>query len=141
MATFKATRVGGPAVPAGIGDGQGLKAAVVEYSLGAALGLNDVIEGPTLQRGSVIVDVILSATDLDTGGSPAITLDVGPASDPDGLIDGSTIGQAGGVDRADTVPVTLTANESINVTVSAAPATGATTGTVSLTVMFLPPNS
>lgn len=140
MATFNASRVGGPGVPAGIGDGQGLKAAVVEYTVAAALQASDVIVGPTLQKGSVVLDVILVTTDLDTG-TPAILLDVGPASDPDGIIDGSTVGQAGGLARGEAAPITLTANESINVTVATGPATGATSGAVSLTVLFLPPNS
>ena len=141
MATFNASRIGGPAVPAGIGDGQGLKAAVVEYTVAAALQASDVIVSPTLQKGSVVLDVILVATDLDTNVAPDITLDVGPASDPDGIIDGSTVGQAGGVARGAAAPITLTANEPINVTVAVGPATGATSGKVSLTVLFLPPNS
>ncbi|MDH2239074.1 hypothetical protein N5K27_22455 [Pigmentiphaga sp. GD03639] len=139
--TYKAARAHGPAVPPGVGDGQALKAASVVFDLGAALVVNDVIEGPTLQRGSTVLDVILVATDLDTGGSPAIALDVGPTSNPDAFIDGSTVGQAGGVARGASAPVTLTGNEPINVTVATGPATGATTGKISLTVLFLPPNS
>jgi hypothetical protein len=55
----------------------------------------------TLPAGTRIVGGYAEATDLDTGGSPALAIDIGykdalaSVDDVDGLLDGSTIGQAG----------------------------------------------
>jgi hypothetical protein len=127
----------------GVGDAKSLKCATVSYTLAAALALNDVLQGPKLQAGSTIVDVSLVTTDLDTGGSPAITLDVGTGDSPQYFIAASTIGQAGGLARASAAtaqPLTLAKDDTVDVVVHAAPATGATTGTVTLSVFFLPAN-
>lgn len=127
----------------GLGDAKSLKCATVSYSLAAALALNDVLQGPKLQAGSTIVDVILAAPKLDTNATPAITLDVGTGDAPQYFIAASTVGQAGGIARASAAtaqPLTLTKDDTVDVTVHAAPGTGATTGTVTLTVFFLPAN-
>lgn len=146
MATFNATKVSSNALLAmpGVGDGQSAKVVAASYSLAAALALNDVIQSPLIQSGSVVVDVMVVVSDLDTGGSPAITLDVGYGDDPDYFIAASTVGQAGGVARASAVtaqPLVLATNDTIDVLVKAAPATGATTGTVTIIVTFLPRNA
>lgn len=144
MATFQATNTGAANAVPGIGDGHGLKAVVGVHTLTAALALNDVIQSPTVPAGATIIDVIVTATDLDTGGTPAITLDVGYGDDPDYFIADTTIGQTGGVARASAAtakPLTLAQKDTIDITVSAAPATGATSGTVSIAVIFLPPNA
>ncbi|ALS63620.1 hypothetical protein [Pandoraea apista] len=144
MTTFTATNTGTANAVAGVGDGHGLKAVVGVFTLGAALALNDVIASPTLPKGATIVDVIVTATDLDTNGTPTISLDVGYGDDPDYFIQASTIGQTGGVARASAPtakPLLLALNDTVDVTVKAAPATGATTGTVSIVVLFLPPNA
>jgi hypothetical protein len=142
MATHVMTNAQGrAAAAAGVGDAKSLKCATVSYSLAAALALNDVLQGPMLQAGSTVVDVTLVTTDLDTNGTPTITLDVGYGGDADYFIAASTIGQAGGIARASAAtaqPLTLESNDTIDVTVHAAPATGATTGTVTLSVFFLP---
>jgi hypothetical protein len=71
-----------------------------------------IIEMGPLPAGCVVVDMILDADDLDTDGSPAVTIDVGLMSgsfgdpDPDGartlgteFFAASTVGQAGGLVR------------------------------------------
>lgn len=144
MATFKSTNTGAANAVPGIGDGHGIKAVSGVYSLAAALALNDVIQSPIIGAGSTVLDVIVVVTDLDTNGTPTITLDVGYGDDPDYFIAASTVGQAGGVARASAVtakPLLLTANDTIDVLVKAGPATGATTGTVSITVIFFPANA
>jgi hypothetical protein len=142
MATLQMTNAQGRAnAMAGVGDAKSLKCATVSYSLSAALALNDVLVGPLLQAGSTVVDVSLVTTDLDTNGTPTITLDVGTGDATQYFIAASTVGQAGGIARASAAtaqPLTLTKNDTIDVTVRAAPATGATTGTVTLSVFFLP---
>jgi hypothetical protein len=143
--TFQATKVSsGTEQMPGIGDGQSLKCVSSTYSLAAALVINDVIQSALIQAGSTVVDVMVVVSDLDTNGTPLITLDVGYGGDPDYFIAASTIGQTGGVARASAVtalPLTLTTNDTIDVTVKAAPATGATTGTVTITVFFTPRNA
>jgi len=114
--------------------------AVGTYSLLAALELNDVIQLVKLPPGAEIHDVALMVTDLDTNGTPLITLDVGNGDDPNYFVNASTIGQTGGIVRTNTVTaassLALTAEDTIDVTVSAAPATGATSGTVKLMVFY-----
>ena len=107
------------------------------YSLSAALVVNDTIAMCTLPANHKIVDCILASDDLDTDGSPAIVLDVGVVGgDTDAIIDGSTIGQAGGLDRMNSSAgirlATATTDTTIGVLVQVAPATGATTGQIDL---------
>lgn len=137
MATLTMPRAHGANVMAGVGDGQSLKAAACTYTLAAALAGDDVLVGPTIQKGATVLDVILHTTDLDTG-TPAIMLDVGIPGDADKFIDGSNVGQAGGTARGVFAPYTMEADQPVQVTVATGPDAGATTGTVSLTVIFLP---
>lgn len=141
---FQATKVSSSTeqMP-GVGDGQGLKCASSTYTLAAALVVNDVIQGPLIQAGSVIVDVMVVVSDLDTG-TPAITLDVGYGGSTAYFASASTAGQAGGVIRATAataLPLVLTTNDTIDVKVGTGPGTGATTGTVTITVFFLARNA
>jgi hypothetical protein len=143
--TFQATKVSSSTeqMP-GIGDGQSLKCASSTYTITAALVANDVIQGPLIQAGSVIVDVMVVVSDLDTGGSPALTLDVGYGTDPDYFAVAATTGQTGGVIRASAataLPLVLATNDTIDAKVATGPATGATSGTVTITVFFLPRNA
>lgn len=144
MTIFTATNTGAANAVPGVGDGHGLKAVAGVFTLAAALALNDVIQSPMLPKGATVIDVIVAVTDLDTGGAPAITLDVGYGGSQNYFVQASTVGQGGGVARASAPtasPLTLTQNDTIDVTIKAAPATGATTGTVSIVVLFLPPNA
>lgn len=141
-----------PAIsPAGAQD---LVAAQGIFTVTAALELNDVIEMLVLPPNVKVVDVILESTDVDTGGSPSIALSVGTmagdALDPtlgnrtvtENIIAASTIGQTGGVARGAvagfTRIATVDVERSIGVLVKAAPATGATSGTIALTVLYRP---
>jgi hypothetical protein len=146
MATFNAIKgFGSPLAIAGIGPGQSPSIMVCTHTVTAALALNDVIQSPPLPKGAVVYDVVLAVTDLDTGGSPAITLDVGYGADPDYFIAASTAGQAGGIARAAavtaSVPLVLTTNDTIDVLVKAGPATGATSGKVTLVVHYVMDNA
>lgn len=112
------------------------------YTLTAALALNDVIQMIPVAAGERVVDLQLISEDLDTNGTPAIVLDVGDGDDTDRYIDGSTIGQTGGMARlgqgvaTDAAAIAINrlyaAADTIDVLVQAAPATGATTGTIRL---------
>jgi hypothetical protein len=46
--------------------------------------------------GFTVTGVYLKVTDIDTGGSPAVSLTLGDSGDDDRLVAASTIGQAGG---------------------------------------------
>lgn len=120
-----------------------VKTMYASYSLTAALAANDVIDMFKVPSGARITGIALKASDLDTGGSPSIVLDVGDSGDTDRLIDGATIGQAGGTSTS-LVSSTgqfyqYTAETMISVLVQAGPATGATSGTVELAVTYIMP--
>lgn len=142
MATLNTTTANGNQ-PRTAGFAGNTKTMYASYSLTAALALNDVIDMFKVPAGARITGVTLKTSDLDTGGSPAIVLDVGDSGDTDRLIDGATVGQAGGTSSA-LVSSTgqfyqYTAETMISVLVQAAPATGATTGTVELSVTYILP--
>lgn len=94
----------------------------------------DVIQMIPVAKGTTVLQVWLTAEDLDTNGTPTISLDVGDGGDADRFIDGSTVGQAGGIATIgsgvaaaaiDGFPYTYTADDTIDVTVAAAAATKA----------------
>lgn len=134
--------------PAPSADQNGVIAVRAEYSLLAALVINDTIDFAKIPAGHVPVDVILDSDDLDTGGAPAVVLQVGlrtadgTTDDPDAFIKDSTVGQAGGVARANVATAfrigSHTADRNVYLTVSTAPATGATSGKIGVTVLYRP---
>ncbi|QRG06102.1 hypothetical protein EZH22_24430 [Xanthobacter dioxanivorans] len=119
------------------------------YTVPATIALNDIIEIAVLPAYCRVVDMILDADDLDTGGSPAIVLDVGIMSGAVGdggtrtigaeFFSGATTAQAGGVVR----PTLKTAfrvaptsdHRSIGVKIATAAATAAA-GEIGLTVLY-----
>jgi hypothetical protein len=109
------------------------------FALSAALVVNDVIQMFKLPAGATVHEVILASDDLDTNGTPTIKLDVGDATAANRFISQSTVGQAGGVGRTDQaggVGYKYSADTMLQVKVNTAPATGATTGNVTLTVAY-----
>src|SRR5688500_15514703 len=85
---------------AGHGCGNDLKAVTGSYAITAALVVDDIIQMVRVPAGATVLDVLMKVPDLDTGGSPAITLDVGYGGDDDYWIAAATTGQAGGLVRA-----------------------------------------
>lgn len=117
------------------------------YELTAALALDDVIQMVKVPKGAVIVELVLATDDLDSNGAPAIVLDVGDGADTDRFIDGYTGAQANGnISRlgagmaaskfADALGYTYTADDTIDIHVQVAPATGTATGTIVLVVIY-----
>lgn len=107
------------------------------FTVDTALALNDVIQMIPVYAGETVVDVQLISADLDTNGAPAIVLDVGDGESTARYIDGSTVGQAGGFARSAPVsissyPHTYTADDTIDILVQVAPATGATSVDITL---------
>lgn len=82
--------------------GQGMARAVMVDMVSVAMttamldNANDEVELLWVPAGAVIVGVELRATDMDSGGSPALKFDVGDDSDEDRLIAATTTGQAAG---------------------------------------------
>jgi hypothetical protein len=94
----------------------------------------DVIQMIPVRKGTTVLGLWLSAEDLDTNGTPTISLDVGDGGDVDRFIDGSTVGQTGGVAVigsgvaaavTDGFPYAYTADDTIDVLLAAAAATKA----------------
>ena len=61
------------------------------------LALNAVTPLVRVPKGFTLIHATLEATDMDTGGSPALVLAVGDTDDVDRVMAGLTIGQAGGI--------------------------------------------
>jgi len=117
----------------------GVNTVTGEYNLSAALALNDVIQMVKIPAGATVLDVIVVSDDVDTNGVPAVTYDVGDGVAPAYYMSGSAIGQVGGIGRMDAVgahPKTYAAEDTIDITVSAAPATAAVVGNISLTAFY-----
>jgi len=112
------------------------------YEIGAALVINDVIEMIPVYEGERVVDLRLIIDDVDTNGTPLVTIDVGDGVDPDRYVDGSTIGRTGGtagyasgvtaVAAALLLDYSYPADDTIDVKFVAAPATSTVVGTVIL---------
>ncbi len=137
--------------PAPIPGDSDVVAVRYEYSLAAALVINDRIELGVLPADHVPVDFAVDCDDLDTNATPTITLDCGIMSGTPGVADvartvgteflsASTVAQAGGVVRAATVGAfrvaPATSDRSVGVLVKAAPATGAAAGKIGLTLYY-----
>lgn len=109
----------------------------VTYELSTGeLEADDVIQMLPVQKGAIILEVILAVDDLDDDGTPAVVLSVGDASDDDRFITASAAGQAGGVSRLNNVAGLLykyTADDTIDLKVQTVP-DSAVAGTVTLAV-------
>lgn len=122
-----------------------VKATYTHPATGDGSAAGDIIQMVKVPKGAMILDLALSAEDLDTNGSPTITLDVGDGGDVDRFIDGATIGQTGGIVRlgqgvaAAAVDgahgYVYTEDDTIDVKVVDAAATKAA-GTITLTVLY-----
>ena len=109
------------------------------FALTAALAVNDTIQMFKLPAGAVIHEVILASDDVDTNGTPTIKFDVGDATTANRFISATTVGQTGGVARMDQAPgvgFKYAADTVIQVKVNTAPATGASSGNITLTVSY-----
>lgn len=108
------------------------------FTFTVAPALNDVVQMFKIPAGAKVCEVVLSSTDIDTNGTPLVTLDVGDANSATRFISASQIGRTGGVARLDQfagLGYTYTADDIIQVKVSAAPATSVV-GTVVVTVFY-----
>lgn len=115
---------------------------------GVTLGVNDVLDIGIIPATAQVVDVVIDSDDLDTGGSPALTFDVGVLTGDPGTTGSRTCGneffaatnvaQAGGVVRTskkEAFRVAAAAKDtSVGVKITAAAATQATSGKIGVSV-------
>lgn len=91
----------------------------------STLTAGDVFQLACVPAGATVLDVNVAQPDVDSGSG--ITLDLGYGTDPDYFAAASTTGRTGGVIRpsaATAGPLTLSAKDTIDLTVNAAPSTG-----------------
>jgi hypothetical protein len=135
-AYYPTNKASGTGVQQNIG---GVSRAAAVWEVGSAtLGTADTLYGPTVPAGSIITNVALAATDLDTGSS--VGLNVGDSTSTARFISGSTIGRTGEhtIDIASTgAAYKYTAATQLNVTVSTASNGGVAGGTVALVVDYV----
>ena len=110
------------------------------YTMTTAPVNGDIFEMLRVPAGARITGVTLKSTDIDTNGTPTVTLNVGDTADPDRLLAAVTIGQAGGTSSA-LVSSTgqfykYTTETVISVSIPTGPATGAI-GTLELAVSYV----
>lgn len=99
MATYETERSRSYSVVGGPGVGKTLVWEKVSIALATAMldNANDDVGLFYVPKGCIPIVAMLSLTDVDTNGSPALVVDVGDASDEDRIIAATTIGQASGV--------------------------------------------
>ena len=116
-----------------------------EVSITAAAANLDAFNFGTVPKGFRLVSATLESTDIDTNGSPTVTINVGDAGDADRIFAASTVGQAGTLSSAIATTAfgyLYTDDTVITGAIPTGPATGAT-GTLylALTGRFEGPNS
>lgn len=138
MATYNSTRVSGNTPTPTHGLSGNLKTMTGTVACAAAPSTSDTLNFFTMPKNSTAHFWVLKATDMDTNGSPTLTLNVGDAGSANRIFSASTVGQAGtessafaagGDEYAYTVDTPVTGVAAANA------ATGAS-GTVTLTVFY-----
>lgn len=115
------------------------KVAYFSVTCSAAPTTSDTINFGYLPAGARVVLAVLESSDMDTGGSPSLTINVGDAGDADRLFAASTVGQAGTVSTA--IAATGAAysysSKTLITGVAAANAATGTSGTLNLTIFYI----
>jgi hypothetical protein len=120
--------------------GIGLNSQWSSYTVAANLAASDVFEMFRVPSGATILHVCLSSSDLDDG--TQLVYDVGDGSDVDRFIDGSTIGQAGGVtvgflsSHINGHLYQYSAEDTMDILVATAPQTPVAEGTIELSAIY-----
>lgn len=107
-----------------------------DVSITANAANGDTFTFGTVPKGFRVFGGCLESTDIDTNGSPTVTLNIGDSGDADRLFAASTVGQTGTADRALAVTgqhYLYTDDTVITGIIPTGPATG-TTGTITLSL-------
>lgn len=136
MATYSATGYDAPP------KGHGLKAAVYAFkatvTCTAAPSTSDTLNFGYLPKGATIIGGYIEASDMDTNGTPTLTLNIGDSGDADRYFAASTVGQTGTASTSAAVAglgYTTTADTLVTGVAAANAATGAA-GTVAVTLLY-----
>lgn len=139
MAIYTAKSSRQPAGAVGWGTQLVTKHLEIPFSTAMLDNANDEVMIYTMPAGAVLVFGVLSASDMDTGGSPALAIDVGDDNDEDRIFAASTVGQAGTLSTA-LAPTghgyKYTSDTVIKAYIKTAAATAAA-GTLKVTLMYL----
>ncbi len=124
---------------AALGLAQNVQCLYAEVAPSAALTTSDVFNFGYLPINARVVGAFIEASDLDTNGSPTLTLNVGDSGDADRYFAASTVGQAGTASTA--LAVTgLGYKTTAKTLVTGAPAANAATGvagTISVGILYV----
>lgn len=137
MATYSAPDFDKKPTP-GHGLAANVKAIRATVACSAAPTTADTLNFFYLPAGARVHLAVLEATDMDTSGSPSLTLNIGDADDADRLFAASNVGQSGAVSTAISAAGgdhLYTEKTLITGTAAANAATGAA-GSVTLTVFY-----
>tara|TARA_Y100001963_G_scaffold148589_1_gene226724 strand:+ start:1265 stop:1741 length:477 start_codon:yes stop_codon:yes gene_type:complete len=93
MATYQSDAITGGVVRS---FAQGLNVVPFTASISAAAANSDVVELVEIPAHATVVDFLVQVSDIDTNGSPTVTIDIGDDGDPDRFVDASIAGRAGG---------------------------------------------
>lgn len=140
MATYTTQRSQTYATVYGQGSSRNLVTDTVSVAITTAMidNTNDEVELLWVPKGAVFDSAVLSATDMDTNGTPTLAFDVGDDSDEDRIFAASTVGQAGTLSTAFARTAhgyKWTAATKIKAYVQAVSATGAA-GTLNFTIRY-----
>ena len=137
MATYNSPAVANKNPIAAHGYLNNVQVATAVVTCTASPATTDTMNFFYMPKNAVLLDAYLSATDMDTNGSPALALNIGDAGSASRLFAASTVGQAGtaAAIAAAGRGYQYTAKTLITGTASTNAATGAA-GTVTLTVLY-----
>lgn len=128
MAVYTHPNAQAPVARTNLSAGQ-LVTGHARYTLGPTLAAGDVIRLFRVPAGARIINAILYAQKVDTGGSPAVTLSVGDSTSATRFFNASNVGQNGGAAElasgAAPKGQEYLAEDTVIATVGAAPATQA----------------
>lgn len=99
MATYSATNYDTKPVPSH-GLANDCKTVYWEVPCTAAPSTSDTINFGYVPAGARVVLAVLESTDMDTNGTPTLTIDVGDSGDTNRIFAASTVGQAGTLSSA-----------------------------------------
>jgi hypothetical protein len=139
MATYSSSAYTNNKPTAGHGAASSVKVAYASVSCTAAPSTSDTLNFFYLPAGARVVMAVLEASDMDTNGSPTLTLNIGDSGSASRLFSASTVGQAGTSSQALAVAGQgnlYTSKTLITGTAANNAATGAA-GTVELTVFYV----
>lgn len=97
--TLYVAQLAGRSVVPGPGLARQVLCAIASVAVDTSLAAADILNFFFMPRGAEVVDGFLKATDVDSNGSPTITIHLGDAGVATRFFTSSVVGQAGTIDR------------------------------------------